>query len=249
MENLPETVLRCPAPRPMARIRLICVPHAGAGASIYQKWSSQLPETIELLALQLPGREERLVENPFTSWQPMHESVCRALDRLPPGPVAFFGHSLGAMIALEAARYVSTGGRRLKHVFVSGRHWPGDSVEEGIDISQLTDNKMLTLFTARYGTQGAAMENPEVREMVLPVLRADFSLLMSCPEMRAEPLPCPVTVFSGSEDPGTADKDLSLWQAETRAAFSHHVIPGGHLFHMERPEEVLQHIRSHLEKT
>ncbi|MCI5044045.1 MAG: alpha/beta fold hydrolase [Aquisalinus sp.] len=249
MKSLPDTILRCPVPRPMAKIRLICVPHAGAGASIYQKWSSLLPETIEVLALQLPGREERLAESPFIHWQPMQESIYGALKRLPPGPVALFGHSLGALIALDAARHLSLNGKRLKHLFVSGRHWPGETLEDKVDSSQLSDDGLLNLFTARYGAQGPAMENPEVREMVLPVLRADFSLLMSCPDMRASPLPCPITVFSGSRDPGTANMNLHLWQTETEAEFSHHVIPGGHLFHMEQPEEVLQHIRITLENS
>lgn len=243
MENIPEVVLRCLQARPMAQTRLVCVPHAGAGASIYRKWPSYLPETVEVLALQLPGREDRLDEQPFTRWQPMMEGVCQALDQLPPTPVALFGHSLGALIALAAARHLATSKKRLAHLFVSGRHWPGDVAEPVADIDTLSDEELLSLFTARYGTQGPAMDNPEIREMIMPVLRADFALLTSCRWQAATPLPCPVSVFTGNDDPGTADRDASKWQAETSSDFAHHTIEGGHLFHMDSTEKVLAYIR------
>ena len=101
-------VLKCLEPRPMATKRLICVPHAGAGASIYRPWLALLPETIELYALQLPKREERYQAPALQDWESVEQALEEVATKLSPIPTVIFGHSLGSLLALLLARKIET---------------------------------------------------------------------------------------------------------------------------------------------
>ncbi len=224
------------------------MPHAGAGASTYQAWPALVPLSVEVFALQLPGREERLKEAPFTEWNAMIESVKMAIDTLPRTPIIFFGHSLGAIIALEAARYVALATpARLRQVFCAGRPWPGDGDEWRTDIADMADGVFLEMMADRYGSTGAALESDTIRDIALPILRADVALLMSYQWRPMTPLPCPITVFTGTSDPSTDGRDISLWQKETKSNFTHSEIEGDHLFHTTRKEELIKQICRHLD--
>src|SRR5262245_57467554 len=98
--------IKCLTPRPMASMSLLCIPFAGAGAGAFRNWGRQLPDFIEAYAVQLPGREDTLNMPPLTDWRRMQDSVFESVARLPSLPVAIFGHSLGAVLALELARWL-----------------------------------------------------------------------------------------------------------------------------------------------
>ena len=56
--------LRYWRPRPTTRLRLFCFPYAGGGASVFRNWLPYAAGEVEICPVQLPGREERLVEVP-----------------------------------------------------------------------------------------------------------------------------------------------------------------------------------------
>jgi surfactin synthase thioesterase subunit len=241
--TLMSIVLKCLASRPMARVRLLCIPFAGAGVSAFSKWSPLLPETIEPFAVQLPGREERLRSTPFRSWQPMMDSLITAASSLPPLPTALFGHSLGAVIALDLARHLySAHPRRLRQLFVSGRPWPGHSGSRRLNADTLDDDQLLAALDREYGSGSSSLSHPEIREVMLPALRADLALLDSHVYRHAPPLTCPLTVYGGDSDPGTSPSSLDGWRAETSGPFRLVTLAGNHFFVESRRRELVTDI-------
>lgn len=238
----------CLKAQPMARRRLVIFPHAGAGPAVYRPWLDHFPGDTELVAVQLPGRESALGETPFRDWAAMLPALTAAIDTLPATPFALFGHSLGAVMALAAARHLAARApQQLSHVFVSGRPWPGTPAPPLPQPDALGDEAFLEMMAARFGAAGAAMDNAEIRDLVLPGLRADVALLHSYRHAPAPLLPCPLTVFHGTDDPATAGQDMADWGAETTGPFAVQAIAGRHLFPVEAAAEVCQQINSALE--
>ncbi|MEX6633173.1 thioesterase II family protein [Hyphococcus lacteus] len=227
-----EIILKCLEPRPMAIARLMLIPFAGGGASVFRHWAKAFPAHIEVFALQLPGREDRINTPPFTDWTEMIGSCHAAMARWPKLPIAFYGHSLGAVIALELARTVATESpERLQHLFCAARPWPGKSYPiEQPDIDSLDDDEFLSVMNERYGTLHPSFEIDEIRELTLPSLRSDLKLLNSYNYNRNQPLPSPLTVYSGVADPITSIAPLNDWQSETTSNFTSRSFSGGHFF-------------------
>src|SRR3954463_501070 len=100
-------------PRPVARprLRLVCLPYAGGSASIYHGWASELDDDVELVAVQLPGRGPRLREAPFTQMEALLGALVEAMAPLDDAPFALFGHSMGALVGFELARWLRAQGR------------------------------------------------------------------------------------------------------------------------------------------
>lgn len=239
--------LKCLAPRPMASMRLICIPFAGAGAAVFRGWADLLPTHVEPFAAQLPGREDRLSEAAPTRWQPVLDGLVAQLSRLPPQRTAIFGHSLGAVIAFELARRLQGGGiAPLEHLFVSARPWPGRPQEPVAPLGLEDDAAMLAMMQRRFGTLPASLSHPDIRDVVLPALRADLHLLDDHRYRPAPPLPCGLTVFAGLHDPGTEPATLSDWQSETSGTFAIETFDGGHFFIEDMRHEVTAAIASRL---
>jgi surfactin synthase thioesterase subunit len=238
--TLMSIVLKCLASRPMARVRLLCIPFAGAGLSAFGKWSSLLPESIEPFAVQLPGREDRLRSAPFRTWQPMMDSLITAAAGLPPLPTVLFGHSLGAVIALELARYLHTSQPgRLRHLCLSGRPWPGDPGITRVTPDSLDDDQLLAALDRAYGSGSSSLSHPEIRAVMLPALRADLALLNSHVYRPGVTLSCPITVYGGDGDPGTTPASLDAWRRETSGPFRLVMLPGDHFFVDSRRAELV----------
>src|SRR5438552_7109196 len=122
MTGLPVTDswLACLKPRPHAAVRLFCFPYAGGGASAFRCWPDALPASIEVCPVQLPGRETRFREPPYTRLAPLAEALGHALRPFLDRPFAFFGHSMGALVAFELTRWLRrAGGPQPAHLFVS----------------------------------------------------------------------------------------------------------------------------------
>lgn len=232
--------LKCLAARPMASMRLLCIPFAGGGALAFHAWAALLPPQIEASAVQLPAREDRLREPMLDRWQPMMDALIAAVAPLPPLPTAIFGHSLGAVIGLELARWMQTRQPgRLRHLFASGRPWPGSENGERDDLHSLTDEALLHALDRRYGSLATSLSHPEIRALTLPVLRADLRLLDSYVYARAPALDCPLTVFAGSDDPATTAANVHAWHHETHGPFRTRMLDGDHFFIESRRTELV----------
>ncbi len=217
-------------PRPNARVRLFCLPYAGGGASIYRSWPDALPDDIAVLPVQLPGRENRMAEPPITRLRLLVALLAQALRPHLTEPYAFFGHSMGALLAFELTRHL----RRQRvplpvHLFLSGRRAP--TIED-------TDEPAHTLphdaFVARLreldGTPEAVLAHPELMELVLPTLRADFAVCETYTYTAEPPLACGLTVFGGTDDSSTPLEQLDDWATQTTGPAQVLHIPGGHFF-------------------
>lgn len=240
--------LKCLSPRPMASLRLLCIPFAGGGALAFRDWPALLPLHVEAFAVQLPGREDRLREPALDDWQPMMTALVDAVAPLPRMPTAIFGHSLGAVIALELARWMQA--RQpglLRHAFASGRPWPGATTAERRDLHALPDDALLQALDRQYGSLATSLSHPDIREMTLPILRADLRLLDSYRYAPSPPLACPLTVYAGSDDPMTSALAIEGWREETSGAFEARTFDGGHFFLESHREALVAELAARLQ--
>ena len=257
--------LRINSPNPDARLRLFCFPYAGGAASVYRTWHQYLPANIEVCAVQLPGRENRMLERPFTD---LVELVQALLPRLLPyldKPFAIFGHSMGALIAYELAQQLSrhpfdsaqgrpstpltlrSGGRVPTYLFVSGRRAPFLPEPESPLHTLPTDEIFLAELQRRYNNIPALIfEDVELRALFAPLLRADLTLVETFQSPTPTPLPCPIVALGGDSDPFVSLAELQSWQTLTQAAFALHRFPGGHLYFNEREQPLLATITGYL---
>lgn len=231
------------APQRLAapRVRLICFAHAGAGASVFQPWAAPWAgQGVELRAVQYPGRESRWGEPLITSAGRMADSLVNAWPELRGNdgvPVVFYGHSMGVLIALELARRLA-GDAQLQHVVMAARN-PPHTARLYPPIHHLTDDAFLDAVAARYGNLPAALlADREMRELITPVLKADFQLVDEYSnDRKAMPLSVPFTVLAGERDPFTAPEAMGEWDRYTTADCTVQVLPAaGHFFHQEARE-------------
>ena len=213
------------------RVRLICFPYAGGGASIYRPWSDNLPPTIEVCSIQLPGRGARLLEKPFSRISPLVSALGQALLPLLDKPFAFFGHSMGALVSFELARLLQKKGGPLPlHLFVSGAAAPFLPPRE-IALYKLPETEFIKALHSLNGTPKELLESEELMQLLLPTLRADFAVCDTYTYKDGPALRCPITVCGGTRDRKLSRRsDLQAWRSETEASFSVQMFPGDHFF-------------------
>jgi len=221
----------CRQPRSQARARLFCLPWAGTGASQFYAWSSLLPADVELCAIQLPGRENRLAEPPYTRLADLvavlAEELRRSLDR----PFALFGHSMGAWIAFELARQLRRQYHLLPaHLFVAGRRAPQVPSPDP-PIHRLPEPQFVEELRRRYdGLPDAILQDAEVLRIFLPILRADLAMVETFAYTAEPRLDCPISAYGGTDDPWSSPAGLAGWREQTTGAFSLRLFSGGHFF-------------------
>lgn len=223
-----------------ARRRLFCFPFAGGSAASYYKWQEELPAGVELYPVQLPGRGARLAEIPFTEMRPLVEALGEAMQHHLEIPFAFFGHSMGAIIAFELSRWLR---RRHAlepmHLFVSGHVAP--EVETARVCSyDLPEPAFMEKLWRLNGTPGEVLNNAELMQLLLPVLRADFAVIETYSYEDAPPLACRITALGGLEDKGVGRVELDAWREQTTGAFNLRMMPGDHFFLNAARVQILQ---------
>lgn len=217
-------------PLSAARIRLFCFPYSGADASLFYRWPESLPPSAEVCPMQLPGRGTRLSEPLFTSVEPLVEACGTALRPHFDRPFAFFGHSLGALIAFELTRWCR---RNLKlepvRLFVSGCGAP-QLPERETAMHHLPDAEFLEALRDLNGTPDAVLAQPELRELILPILRADFTICETYAYADEPSLACPVSAYGGLQDVHVGRERLEAWREQTSGPVQVRMFPGDHFF-------------------
>lgn len=217
------------APRGAAALRLFCFPYAGLGTSVFRPWLDAFGPAVDVCPVQLPGRESRQDEPPYARMEPLVEDAFDAIAPYCGAPFAFFGHSLGALVAFELARRFH-GGAPLQHLFVSARRAP-HLPERLSPLYQLPHDRLVETVQARYdGIPRAVLECPEVMALLVPRLRADFEVLDTWSYRASPPLACPISVFGGSSDATVQPFELDAWREHTSGPFHLRMLPGPHLF-------------------
>lgn len=229
--------LRRPAPRPGARVDLVCFPHAGGGASAFRGWLPLLPPEVELTCVQYPGREDRFGEPPAPDMPELVRQVCDDLGA-PPRPYVLLGHSMGAAAAYEVAQEQRRRGHPAPERLVAcGRHSPLVRREGHVHRS---DDAALSAELLRLGgTPPEVLADPDLSRAVLDVVRADYRVAETYTASTTTPLTCPVSALVGDADPECTPEDARAWRATTTAPTVVTVFPGDHFFLVPRRREVV----------
>ncbi|MFD1516002.1 thioesterase II family protein [Pseudonocardia yunnanensis] len=238
----PWVVRRRMVPQP--RLRLFCFPFAGGGATVYRDWPRLVPPDVEVCAVQPPGRESRLGEDAYSSLQDLLPPLAGALGELLDVPYVTFGHSLGGLVNFELARYLRrTGGPLPRHLLVSGRRPPHlRSDDEHEPMHKMDDDRLLDAVLELNGTSPEIRDHPELLELALPLMRADFAISETYEYTPEAPLPCPITAFSGAADPHVTRSEAADWAQHTSGGFELRMLPGDHFFLTTAQEQLLADI-------
>jgi surfactin synthase thioesterase subunit len=147
------------------------------------------------------------------------------------GPYAFFGHSLGAIVAFETIRVLLQAGRPAPvRLFISGSAAPRAEAAREENFHCLPDDQFVEEVGRLGGLPPEAMADPELRQILLPGLRADYALAETYSYEPGPPLPCPISVFHGRSDPFVDPSQLPLWGGYTTGELTVRTVPGDHFF-------------------
>lgn len=222
-------------------MKVFCLPFAGAGATVYRSWPA-LPECdVHIVPLQLAGREERFAEAFYPDIEDAgREQVEAILAQTADGELyAIFGHSFGATLAFEVAHQLQhRGASRLAHLLVSGA--PAPHVPLGRDSLSLDDEMFVAQVEQIAGYSHPALADPDLRELVLPVLRADVVLHESYRALRRQVLDVPITVFRGTADHVVSEADSRSWAQWTTHPLRSVELPGGHMYLVDDPSALIR---------
>lgn len=211
--------------------RMVCFPHAGASTMTYYPWRSALAGPIEVCVVESPGRVGRPDDPPASTVAELLSTVQRRARPLVRPPYVLYGHSLGALLAFETARWLSAKGLAPALLVVSGRNGPtGPSATAGIH--NLPDAQFLQAIEQMDGSMPALRGNPKLAQLFLPVLRADMTMAETYEYRDGQPLSCPILSIQGEHDPMVSRSGVATWAAETTGRCTFEWMPGEHLFHL-----------------
>ncbi|MFJ1654721.1 thioesterase II family protein [Streptomyces sp. NPDC088337] len=227
------------------RLRLVCFPHAGGTAQLFHNWPARLPRDIEVLAVRYPGRQDRLaeacVEDMATLADAIEDALLPWLDR----PLALFGHSMGSCVAYEVALRLEARGIVPQHLLVSARAAPHRA---GHTALHLADDEALVARVRQLGdVYSEVYDIPELRELLLPALRADYRLIEGYRPGHPTPVKAPITAYVGRDDHSCVLDRVQAWsELAAPDSFELHSFPGDHFYLVPHEAEVVTDIAGRL---
>ena len=213
-----------------AAVALLCLPHAGGGATSFNGWLGLFPPAVAAVRVQLPGREDLAAESPLRRVDDAVPVLAAQVARLVDRPVALYGHSMGALVAFELAHALTAAGTPPVHLFLSGRRAPRRSARHA-PIHHLPDPEFLAALERMGGAMGSAGQSRAFLRYALPLIRADLELSEEYAYRVERRLRCPVTAFASTADPMVEAAEIEAWKEETDGMFALHTFPGDHFFH------------------
>jgi surfactin synthase thioesterase subunit len=242
-----DTWIRCYHQAPDSKAQLVCFPHAGGSASFFFPVSATLSPAIKVSAIQYPGRQDRRGEPCIEDIRLLADAIfpeVRALadDR----PLAFFGHSMGAVVAYEVARRMEQDGMRpLARLYVSGRRAPSCYRPESVHTRD--DDGVIAEIRELSGTNPELLGDLEMLDMILPAIRSDYRAIENYRDTGDRPVSAPVTAIIGDSDPKVTIEEAMAWAEHSEGPFDLHVLPGGHFYLIEQSQHVMRIIGSDLD--
>ncbi|MFC0597354.1 thioesterase II family protein [Streptomyces palmae] len=226
-------------PSPESRVRLVCLPHAGGSAPFYFPMSQGLSPAVDVLCLQYPGRQDRRLDPAIENIPDYADAIAAELAPWLDRPTAFFGHSMGAVLAYEVAlRLERSPATSPIALFASGRRAPSRYREESVH--RRDDDGIVAEMQVLSGTDARILGDEEILRMVLPAIRSDYTAIETYRSEEGRTVRAPITVFTGDSDPRTSLEEAEAWRTHTTGDFDLHVFPGGHFFLANHAEKMMQ---------
>jgi medium-chain acyl-[acyl-carrier-protein] hydrolase len=231
---------------PQATLRLFCLPYAGASSLIFRTWVHSLPKSIEICCVELPGRGTQMNSPPFTQMEPLVSAIIPILLPYLDKPFAIFGHSMGGLLSFELARYLrKEHGKKPVHLFVSASRAP-QIMSKKAPIHALPEAEFKQELCRLNGTPASVLENSELMQLLIPILRADFAVLETYVYAQEQPLECPITAFGGFQDEEVSPEELQGWRSQTKNSFQLQMLPGDHFFIQSSQSILLENLAKYL---
>ncbi|MDI1463731.1 alpha/beta fold hydrolase [Catellatospora sp. KI3] len=226
-------------------VRLFCLPHAGGSSSAYAGWPALFGPEVEVCPIELPGRHTRWHEPAVTDVDTLVNALATALAGELDVPYALFGHSMGSLLAFELARTLRRRGYGEPRVlFASGG--PAPHLRREQPLHDKPDPELIERLAAYGGLPDELLAEPELLELLLPIIRADFQLCETYRHRAEAPLACPIVAYAGEQDAEVPLARVRPWQEHTSGPFTQHVLPGGHFFVRSDQDTVLASVRAAL---
>lgn len=230
MAKMADAWLQSGPARKQVELKMFCFPYAGGTSLVFKKWEDLLPPVVQVIAVELPGRGLRLREPPLDSLPALIDDLERRILPLLDKPFVFFGHSMGAIIAFEMARTLRRKyAWRPQALLVAGRRAPQLPNSEPVTYN-LPEDEFIEELIKLDGTPKEVLEQAELMEMMIPLLRADFRLVQTYEYLAEAPLQCPIIVYGGLQDSRVTSDLLSPWKEQTTSRCEVRMLPGDHFF-------------------
>lgn len=213
-----------------ARLRLFCFPYAGGSARVFHSWKDLMPCEVDVCPIELPGRGSRIDEPLKDDFRALTESLFTSIRPFLDVEFAFFGHSMGALIGFDLAcliRAMQMPGPSF--LLISGQKPPSRS-EASHPVCSITDPVLAKELDRLNGTPREVLGNSHLMSMLLPILRADYTVIDTYHYSPQRPLSCGIVAFGGLNDPEVTRCDLNSWQAYTNSSLEVVMLPGDHFF-------------------
>jgi medium-chain acyl-[acyl-carrier-protein] hydrolase len=233
-----------------AKKRLFFFPYAGGGPSVFGKWLGKLPSYAEGYIAHYPGRGSRYQEPPINQLPVLVERLYQAIQSLLDKPFAFFGHSLGGLVAFELARQLRQQNLPQPQVlFVSAcgaPHLPDSHPR----IHTLRDDEFLESLQQLNGIPSEILHQADLMQLLLPMLRADFQAIENYVFTNDQPsLDCPIVAFGGLDDPRLSREYIEGWVLHTSSSFKSQYFPGDHFFINTATDTIIESIIAEIESS
>ncbi len=229
-----------------ARLRLLCIPHAGGSPSAFRPWGDWVPDGVEWVVAQLPGRESRFSEPALREVDAVVEGLDAALTALQPLPLVLFGHSMGALIAYELAQRMHGDGYTAPALLAVSGHGSPQNPRNYNDLVDPDSPSFVAEVARRYDAIPATiLAEQALLAFYLPLLKADFSIVTGYTPRGHAPLNCPLLVLGGDSDPHVPADTLAQWQACTSSRCDVQVFSGAHFYLVQHAQAVLDTVLVH----
>lgn len=210
-------------------IDLFCFPYAGSGASIFYSWANYLDPKINIYGFQAPGKEDRISEDLVVDLNTLIQNAVQELKQIINKPFALFGHSMGSVLAFEIAKFLESENLTPKLVILSGRPPPEFGLRMN-PISHLEDKELITELRKLEGTDTRILENEELMELLLPIIRADFRISESYKSSSNLKISSPMIAIGSEEDPWLNELEFNEWKQYSHNTTKIQFFPGGHFY-------------------